>query len=449
MTNNPNSSSAHTGMLQLGVGDAEFTLPINNALLVVISPPLSPLPLAKLPVEGMAIVNGSPVIQVDVAQVLTGQPGTGRNVVVVLHGDGRVAFRVDRVSSVDERISAPSQCSEFPMSFMSQISRFLPPFTPAAAPAIANVGTRTMGRPLQLLLVRDRGRVIGVPAASIERVDRVDKYYDYITESGLFWKLIRLDDEVLPACPIPSRMVCELEEKAAAWVMIVKPKNERVAWTAASVLGLHAVAYERIRCINVPDDTPTLWYETGEGVFVEIVDPGGVLNNFSVTSQTRKAPTWGFQGDLHLRCGPFRCLLPLGMIGYVLETTNGLLKQSSSSMDLPVINAAQLMGHDGESRQKLGVVVDIEGGRRMVLAVDEVGAASATLAGGLHLLPAVPEPVAHLFDGVVLDETSEEWIYRFRHLASDCLSSSGSAFMSSLMGWLPAESMECTKTAPP
>jgi len=32
-----------------------------------------------------------------------------------------------------------------------------------------------------------------------------------------------------------------------------------------------------------------------------------------------------------------------------------------------------LMGHDGKSRQKLGVVVDIEGGRRMVLAVDEVG----------------------------------------------------------------------------
>lgn len=118
-------------------------------------------------------------------------------------------------------------------------------------------------------------------------------------------------------------------------------------------------------------------------------------------------------------------------------------------MDLPVINAARLMGYEGETMPGRGVVIDIEAGERMVLAVDEVRAASAALAGELRQLPAVPMPVAQLFDGVVLDETSEEWIYRFRNLASDCLSSSGSAFKAALMGWLPAESIECVKTALP
>ena len=429
----PAKSSARSGFLRLGVGEFDFALPTQDALTVAVSPPLTALPLVGHPVEGMAIVNGSPIAQVDVALALTRQPGTGRYVVVARHDSGPVGFRVDRISSADG--SAPSQASE---PFLPRLAKLMQPFAPGVEVDIAGTGVPTRVHPLQLFLVRNRGRLIGVPAASIERVDRFEKCHDIRTESGVCWKLVRMGDEVLPACPIPSRLDGELEEPT--WGMIVEHKTGRVVWTAGTAVGLHAAAHERIRCVQVPNERRTLWYETEEGAFVEIVDPGDLLRDFAVVPRVRTKPSMLFRGDLHLRCGPFRGLLPLSMTGSVLETLEGILEEKATPRDLPVIHAAQFMGHRGGAVPRWGVVVNLDAGQRVVLAVDEVRAASTALTGELRPFPAMPVPVVQFFDGAVLDDTSQEWVYRFRKGGG--LSWSGSAIEDAILGWLPAETME-------
>lgn len=418
------------GLLQLRAGEIDVLLPIDDAVMTAVSPTLTPLPLAGQSVEGMAVIDGFPVVQIDLVQLLTGKPGTGRIVAVVNPGGNPVAFRVNHISLATGKSDIPPPISEFLLSFIPTTESIVPGRN--RQPGVAT---------LQLLLVRDRGRVIGVPASSIERIDRFEKCGHIQTGSDRRWELVRLDNEVLPACPIPSRLNCQFEEEAS-WGMIVRHGDKRIIWTAADVIGLHTASCEKMHCITIPNEEPVRWYDAGSADFIEIIDPIGLLNELSTDPLLAAESISVFCGDLHLSCGPFHCLLPLAMIEIVLETMNGVTDQRSAPDDLQVVNAARLLGYTGESRAGRAVVVRLDAGRRIVLVVDEIRDAAAILDGKLHPLPAVPPSVAQLFDGVILNASTEKWIYRFARPTAETLSIWLDALDAAYIGWMPAECVE-------
>lgn len=413
--------------LCVGVAGSTFTVSVDEALLVAVTPRLSPLPLASAPVEGMAEVNGSPVVQVDVALALSGRPGAGRTSVVVRHEAGPVACRVETVSTG----GAPGTGRPGPPSLLAWLSPLLPPFVARPREARPARPAGPVARPLPLFLVRSRGKVLAVPAASIERVDRFEEQ-----AQAPPWTLVRLNEEVLPARPLPSRLDAGSAEQVPSWGLVVRPDGERLVWTVESVIGVRDAARDAIHAIRLPGEPPLLWYEPVEGAFVEIVDPEGSLEGHGAPSRRPFESAWKFQGDLRLRCGPYRCLLPLGMIRTVLTGLEDLPPRARAADDLPVLDAARLLGHTGQTRPRHGVVVDFGAGRPAVLAAHDVRAASIDLGGELHPLPAVPAAVAELLDAVILDEGSGDWTYRLRRPAPGSPATSGPLFESALMGWL-------------
>lgn len=424
-------SSGKTEILRLVAGGSEAAFPLHDVILTATASLPSPLPLAAPPLEGMVAIDGNPVIRIDLAQLLTGQPGAGRTVAVVRLEGRTVALRVDHITLEKGVPSLPHE-----------LTALLRTFTPSSVASGAKGAASPRIVPVQLMLLRDRGVTIGVPAAAIERIDRITARHDLLTESGNPLTLVRVNEELFPAYPLPSRMAGVMEG-TSSWGLIVTPGSARVVWTAAEVLGLHAAVPERIRSLAIPDEQPLLWYETESGDIVEIIDPDGRMDVRSTPPPSVRKSVAERRGDLYLRCGPFCCLLSLGMVGFVPETMTGLTAKPSASGDLPVIDLARLLGFTGERSPCRGVLLIGGTGARQVVAVDEIRDAALMRVGNLLPLPAVPAAVARLCDGVVLDEKTGEWVYSLHGLLD------GPAIESALMGWLPVVEIEGTTPALP
>lgn len=420
--------------LRLEAGGSIVDLPISDAVLIGVSPVLTPLPLAASPVEGMSVIEGFPVVQIDLGLVLTGRPGAGQVVAVVRHGNSRVAFRVDRVSLAAGNV-LPSP----------ELSSFLQSFIPAIEAAGLDQAVQPRARHLQIIVLTSHGRFFGVPAVSIERVDRVTKRTEMHSASGLALTLVLLNNEALPSCSIPSRLsVDPAHEEEVNWGVVVKPSGERLVWTAASVLGLQTIAFERIRSIAIPNDTPVVWYESEQGDFVELIDPEGVLTGLCSTPPVTKEFNDGFRSDLQLRSGPFCFLLPTVMTGKVLESViSGLAEEKTAHDDMPVVNAARLFGFSGESNPRRGIVVTLEAGERVVLAVEYINAVSVGKDSEIWPLPTVPAEMARFIDGVMREESSTALIYRLRAFSVDSILALKDQSNNVLMGWLPAHEISC------
>ena len=420
-------SGATITALRLEAGGRVLHLPIGDAVTTAVPDVLTPLPLAVAPVEGMTVIDGFPVVQVDLTHLLTGQPGTGRTLVVVCQGNSRIAFRTDRSSLAMGTVVPATECADFFRSF-----------TPTDGASNEQTASPYV-LPLHIILLKAQGRVFGVPAVSVECINRVTTLTNLRSTTDEPRSLVLLNDEALPSRPIPTRLGVEtVPISGEEWGVVVTLPNERFVWMATSVLGLRTVACKKIRSVAIADEPPLLWYEDEQGDFVELIDPAGVLGGFcSIGPMTRVPESMvGFRSDLQLRCGPFRCLLPLAMTGRVLETVmSGLAKQKVASGDMPVINAARLFGFSGESNPRRGVVVTLEGDRKIVLAVDEINADTVGQNSEAWRLPAVPTPVNRYFDGVLREENSDTLIYRLRGFSIDLLPGCDEA----LMGWLPAQ----------
>jgi hypothetical protein len=210
-------------------------------------------------------------------------------------------------------------------------------------------------------------------------------------------------------------------------------------WTVDSVIGLRPVPCNRLHALAFHTELPTCWYTTETGECIEIINVNNerfepldrlIANELADTKN---------QGDLIVGCGRFRCLLPIAMIGMVLETLSGVQTRQESPSALPVLNIALLFGESGCTSPRYGVVVQLESDQQVIFAVDEIKACSTDLHGPLRTLPSVPPKVAIFCDGVVLDEQTNEWVFRLRSFSTDAYTVFRDSPNNPCIGWLPLE----------
>ncbi|MBY0429620.1 MAG: hypothetical protein K2Q10_00360, partial [Rhodospirillales bacterium] len=311
--------------------------------------PVTPLPFAVAPVEGLTMVDGKPLLQMRPAED-AGQPAQpGDKLLVIDTATGPVALRADRIAA--GLPSAPALILDgLPADYVQ---------APAAA-AESAARPAAGARPLTLLFAVMGGETVAFPAAIIERVDHVVSLRALDGDpSGL--KLAALEGELVPARPGAP---CFGGDGAGdtAWALVVARGDERLALLASRVSGLREVPPSRLRRVPVPGGRPSFWVHTEEGGLARLADPrlwvwpdeelAPCLAGFR--EEPAKVAQWSgigeYRGGLCLRAGGLRISLPLATVSQVLGRLDRLAEAAPISRRrprgkaLPVLDVAVLLG---------------------------------------------------------------------------------------------------------
>jgi hypothetical protein len=107
MVETASMTSVHK-LLKMIVGQTCVTIYDGSVTNIAYAGPLTPLPFAESAVEGLANLDGRPIVQVDLSRALGGPAGTGAKLAVVTVPAGEIALRVqDAVFDADTAAKLP------------------------------------------------------------------------------------------------------------------------------------------------------------------------------------------------------------------------------------------------------------------------------------------------------------------------------------------------------
>ena len=241
------------GELQLQVGDCGWAVPLASVYAVAEASPLTVLPGATAPLEGLARIADQPFVQVDLAAALGDGPGQGRQVAVVLHAGHWLALRVDRLELTRPSATCSGADDGPVVVALDAVVAALAP--PAAGHALeATAAEPATEEQVQLLLVDCGARTVAVLASAIERVGRVSETVATEPVGAADWRPVVIGVELMAAQTLPTRgsvepLVC------ANWGLVVNRGGVRLAWLVTSVRGLVCVPRSQLRLVRTPPVT--------------------------------------------------------------------------------------------------------------------------------------------------------------------------------------------------
>lgn len=393
-------------------GALKVALPAGRVLGVHDLAPVTPLPGAARPIEGVVACAGMPALQIDLAMALTGTTADGGPagspggvVVAVGAAGGTVALRV--TAALGLGAADPT----VPTIDCDAITAGLVPPPPAAAPVNTPDGSAGRPRSVPLLLVERDGRRIGLRLDGVARVETVEA----ILPHGAGW-LIRCESGLFGAA-LPERGAAS----ARAWAVL--PDQPGPALVVDRLIGLVRVPWTGLRTVILADRTRALFHRVPGDAWTEVMslgqalglppaqpewgDPPHCLEREPATTATTGRPT-----GLLLTTGAGVVALPLAAVTQVLEAPVPVMSgRSGMPRRLPVVSLGRLFGNPGaEAAPGSRPLVATAG---LVLAIERVDA-DRMPDSSWGLLPPVPPMAAALFDGIRPAADGTRYLFRLR-----------------------------------
>ncbi|MBP2231168.1 hypothetical protein J2847_004480 [Azospirillum agricola] len=339
----------------------------------------TPLPLAEPPIEGVAAVEGRPVLQIDLARALAGGPdapsGTGRILVVAATEAGALALRVE-----DARWAGAATAPVLDLGTSL-------PWTGDTVPVAASAPRPCRGADamLPLLPVHHAGERV---ALRIDRLDRVERPDSLTPVPGSRDVLLRFGDALLTARPLTGEGA---GDAPCALVLRGDAPGEQAALLVERALGVERCPLDRLTALRHSDGVESLWWRREDGEPLRVIDPGPLFGwaataggEGRVGEAARWTPPRPARPDvLEVEIAGHAVAFPLALVAGVDE--------------------ASFAG--GPARLRLA-------GMRRALPVDRLRPLATDGTVGWRSLTALPPSVAPLFDAARWDAAAMRWRFR-------------------------------------
>ncbi|AWK86922.1 hypothetical protein [Azospirillum thermophilum] len=248
--------------LRLCVCGVGWTVPAASLRAVAEPGPVTLLPLAPAPADGLVAVEGVPLLQVDGGLLAGASAGERRMLAVLATGAGDIALAVDRVEPQD------------PSGATLDLARLLP-WTGGLRPVERPPRRRPSvpGPAVGLLLVQSGNETVGLRLERVERTGRA-RILGPLPDGGRAAdRLVLLEDRPVAARPLDGAV---LPEEPVA-ILLRGDNGERVALLAGRVLGVEPVEAGRLVAVDHPGGGRSVWWPQDAGPPVRLVDPGPLV----------------------------------------------------------------------------------------------------------------------------------------------------------------------------
>jgi chemotaxis signal transduction protein len=378
---------------------------------------LTPVPGSDGAVEGLADIDGRPVVQIDLARALGGPAGTGGKRAVVSMPAGEVALRIQDVAVVKDGegggsldIQALQPWTACP-SWSGQI--------PAeAGPASKPDDRFEPGVPV--LIVEAGGETTGLLVSGGERVEAARAVLDAGTGGGL---VVAIGDQLLAGRRLGSTR--EAGDRDGAWAVVVPRRDGGVfALVVDRVVKLTEIHPARLFPIDNANGGRAIWYAEADVVLPVLsvgaacgdapdpLPPGGAPQRSPAVCPKHVA---AIRPGVRADCGGIAVVLPFETVNRALDSSLQILDRRPRGQGraaLPVLDAAALLGPSGSRRHGRWLAVQTCDGE-LILTVNALRLEPHSDGPAWRSLPAMPPASVALFDALRQDAAGG-WIYRLR-----------------------------------
>ncbi len=429
---------------------------------IVEAGPVTLLPWSRLPVEGLAWVDGRPVVQVRGLDV--GAIGDARQDgwLVVLRGkqpDDEIAVRVDGLVGFDPGGSEPAE----PLATAHLWPDFAERDPGARCPDADQARSAPGGSILDVVVLETGIERLALCLEGLQGLGVIEAVETVTTLGGGRRRLARVDGRWLPAVILSDRF------GAAPMIGTIAVVGGCPGCEVALLLPGRA-CFERIAfdaLIRIPDLPGALmWWQS------DVQEaPVGIYDFATLAGTAREPMTLGWpdvapatpdadaapppSATVRLNCQGLVCALPLEVLGNALDPDDtpapGALPRRRRPGTIPVLDGRRLLNGRTGGRRGLWVRLVPPAGPGLVLVVDSLdlpppGADQTWLSP-----PILPTGTAVLIDAVAWDRDRHAWIYRLRPgLAFRILPMVAKrAVVAALIGWLPSPASPSPRSCRP
>ena len=365
---------------------------------------VSAVPFARAPVEGVAMLDGAPVTQIDTAAALGLPRGDGGKLVVIGLERGRLALRVDGIVGVSR--AAP----EVPALPMDLVLRSFSGDAPA--PAAIPAGATSAGETVDLLLALVAGEAVALFAAGVDRVVEIEAVRTLDTGDGVAVDVAIVDGQPVAVASLGS---CRAGNPAAGRWGVIGRGEAAAVLLVDRVLDLRRVPLWRLG--RAPGASgPMLCVSLDDGRVMPVHDLAGPAGAGPVPMPAgigRTRPVSARAGQrasgLRVRCAGIDVVVPLAMIVRIGSRDD---LRPAAARAVPVFDGARLLGAGAGTGS--AVVVTAGGGRFRAILVDRAELDGAAGAPPWVPTPWLPDGAAALFDAVRPDPVTGAWVLRLR-----------------------------------
>lgn len=466
----PHLSAAIQGSaLPVVVGDTTFAIPLEQVRYVDYpTQKLTPLPLANAPVEGLAIFNNRPLVQINVAQALNIKPKTDHGrIVVVGFPQGDVALLVDEVLGfVSTQMAAHElgadqvtldllAAQDLPLLKLEEILPWLKISTNNLTNVLEPI-TQKIAPPSNLsghvLLVSTGKKTIALLANGVDRIEEVDNHLELRTLEMEADALIKIDNSLFSSRSLAKLLA--IDKRPEHYALVLHDTQQPWALLVERVLRLEKV--ERMLSVISPMGKHSIWYLNEEGDAVETIDIKEFFGLENHHDQPQTLPQQPKRSSLpkistnisiegvRINCGATVCILPLSLvsrtIGDLSEIIKTQLEQNNDHL-IPIIDGTMFLEQHPKKGEGCSILLSLCDSKQLVLVVDSASLQSTLSLGQWLPLVALPPPTALLFDAAIYDENEDCWILRVKDNLNPFseIWASKRALVNSVLGWTEPE----------
>jgi chemotaxis signal transduction protein len=373
--------------------------------------PLTPVPCSDGAVEGLADIDGRPVVQIDLARALGGPAGTGGKRVVVSVPAGEVALRIQDAAVAKDGEGGESldiQALQPWTACPDSSGRILAEIGPAFEPGVP------------VLIVEAGGETIGLLVSGGEHVEAARGVLDAGVGGGL---LVVTGDRLLAGQRLGP--VRDSGDRFGAWAVIVPRRDGSVfALVVDRVVKLTEIDPARLFPIDTASGGRAIWYAEAD-IVMPVLSVGAACGDAPdpapLGSPPQRSPATCPEHEAASRpgvradCGGIAVVLPFEMVNRALDSLPGISDRrprGPGAAALPVLDGTALLGQSGSRRHGRWLAVqacDWE----LILTVNALHLDPYSDGPAWRPLPAMPAAPVALFDALRRDAAGG-WIYRLR-----------------------------------
>jgi hypothetical protein len=454
----PSLSPDETVTLIVGLAGHRFSVGLHRVRTIVETgagnQPLTPLPWTRPPVEGLARVDGRPVVQVG----NWGPAGDGRKTpggwLLVIKGPGpgdEMALRVDEVLGLADEGAAPVE--PLPLSRLWQgfgAGREAP--APAGETDDATTGQSASGAvALEVLLLDIRGERLALLLDGVRGIASVEAVDTVTTLGGGRQRLARVEGRLLPALVLSERFGAE--PMIGRWAVVGGAIGHEVALLLPEGAGFDRIAIAALERLPAVPGALAWWRRGAAEPPVGLYDfatltgtPGTTpvldLSPAPLAVQGRSA-AWQQPGAVRLRCAGLLCSLPLALVGNALDPdqtpASGTVSRRSPPGAIPVLDGCRLLTGRRSGRSGHWLRLGLPGGPELVLVIDGLEPEFPDADHPWLAAPSLPAGPAALIEAVCWDAIANTWVLRLCPTLDfpSLPMVAKKAVAGALIGWLP------------
>lgn len=344
-----------------------------------------PFPLSEGPVEGIATVDGLPVLQLSLGELVGRAQPPGGKLVVVAMPCGRLALRAEAVT--------PGLPAGDPDRLDEMVAAAIPWPEPPSLPFPTTPGSPWVDRRrrLAVLFATHNGLRLALPANAIQSVEWIDAWWPRTDGTDGF--LLLLGYRLMAGRGLTD----DAGQGGAAGRYALLPRGERPVLTADATDGVRRVSCRDIHAAHHPDGKMSWWIAEKNRAPVRLLTLDGPAETLDADeSAGRRRPT-SRPIVVLARYATVRFTLPVSLVSAVLP----------APVDGPILRpprVAALFGRSATPRYLL----EIAGQRSRLLPVDEVRLVRLPDPSSWVPLPACPPAIGKRFRA--MGRIGEDWV---------------------------------------